>query len=82
MRISHLLAGTALVLALSNAAFAQTMANPGCNRAPTMAASGGSDAPKLAAAGGSEAPKLAAAGVRMTEVHEAIDRALRGWKTG
>ncbi len=64
MRIKELLAGTALVLALSSAAFAQTAptANVGCVKAPTMASAGGSESPKLAAAGGSESPKLASAG--------------------
>lgn len=61
LRIKELLAGTALVLALSTGAYAQT-APAGCVKGATLAAAGGSEAPKLAAAGGSEAPKLAAAG--------------------
>lgn len=63
MRIKELLAGTALVLALSTAAFAQTTPamNPACNKAPTLAGASGSEAPKLAGASGSEAPKLAGA---------------------
>ena len=62
MRIKELLAGTALVLALSTGAFAQTaQMNPACTKAPTLAGASGSEAPKLAGASGSEAPKLAGA---------------------
>src|SRR5487761_2186240 len=66
MRFHALLAGSALTLALTTAAFAAPSASltvtADCISGVKVAQGGGTESPKLAGAGGTESPKLAGAG--------------------